>query len=65
MKWWGYLHVNGTVHPRRYFDDRDLEEANESSFVSWVSPAFKATDRLDAINKLNTAVRGRNLDDLT
>ena len=26
MKWWGYVHTNGTIQVKRYFDKQDLEE---------------------------------------
>ena len=34
--WWGYLHVNGVVHAKRFFDNQDLKEAHDSPFVQAV-----------------------------
>lgn len=36
LLWWAYIHVNGSLHIKRYFDPRDLEEAHQSDFVSLV-----------------------------
>ncbi len=33
IMWWGYEHVNGSYHAKRYFDEADLKEARESDFV--------------------------------
>lgn len=48
-KWWGYLHTNGTVQVKRYFDAEDLREARESPFVRRVCEPFDATDRSEAL----------------
>lgn len=51
--WWGYVHQSGTIHVKRYFDERDIEEANESPFCALVTQApYQAIDRDDAIEKL-------------
>jgi hypothetical protein len=51
-QWWGYLHTQGTIHAKRYFDKRDLEEAGESLFVkSYYSP-FLADNREEALKIL-------------
>lgn len=47
--WWGYLHESGTIHAKRYFDERDLQEAYESPFCRHVFRPFKALDRDDAL----------------
>lgn len=47
--WWGYLHDNGSVHVKRFFDQRDLAEARESDFVEAVTGPFKANSREDAM----------------
>lgn len=26
--WWGYKHISGTYQAKRYFDKRDIDEAN-------------------------------------
>ncbi len=47
--WWGYIHINGSIQVKRYFDKRDIEEANESSFVNNVINPFSANNREEAI----------------
>ena len=37
IQWWGYLHVNGSAHCKRYFGPEDTAEASESPFVDIVS----------------------------
>ena len=51
-QWWGYKHINGTFHPKRYFSNEDLLEAIESPFVEIISNVFMAEDREDALIKL-------------
>lgn len=36
IKWWGYVHVSGSKHVRRYFGIEDIQEAMESPFVKYV-----------------------------
>ena len=50
--WWGYLHTNGSIQAKRYFDRRDLEDANESPFVSTYFGPFEAENRDEALNLL-------------
>lgn len=57
-KWWGYLHTNGTVHVKRYFNDHDLDEADESPFVKRVTVAFEASDRDDALKTVKRIING-------
>ena len=33
-KFWGYIHVNGQLQVKRYFDKQDIDEAKESPFVA-------------------------------
>ncbi len=40
IRWWGYLHNNGSIHTKRYFDVEDILEAEESSFVKEIMPPF-------------------------
>lgn len=56
--WWGYLHINGTVQVKRAFgnptlNERDLDEARESPFVSRVFSPFEAESREAAIKHIN------------
>jgi len=50
-KWWGYLHIKGTINVKRFFSMRDLTEARESDFVERVVGPFNAMDRSDAQQK--------------
>ncbi len=43
IKWWGYKHVNGSFHAKRFFDDKDLQEARESDFVEQVFEPIEGT----------------------
>ena len=49
IKWWGYIHVNGSIHVKRYFSELDTDEAEDSPFVAQVIYPFKAYNREDAI----------------
>lgn len=51
-KWWGYLHVEGTLHVKRYFDMQDLNEAQESPFVKFLAGPWECKDREEALEKL-------------
>jgi hypothetical protein len=51
--WWCYLHTNGHIQAKRYFDQRDLDDADESPFVKRRSSPFEAEDRDDAIKKFH------------
>ena len=53
-KWWGYIHVNGTIQVKRYFDKEDIEEAKISPFVARVFGAFDAKNREEAIEKIES-----------
>jgi hypothetical protein len=57
-KWWGYVHMNGSIQVKRYFDLRDLDEARESDFVARVFVPFLAQDRQSALDRLNRIVNG-------
>ena len=47
--WWGYLHTNGSLQVKRFFDQRDISEANESGFVDQSCGPFEATGRTEAL----------------
>ena len=51
-KWWGYLHVNGSIKAKRFFDHKDIDEARESDFVLAVSWVFNAVNCEDALIQL-------------
>jgi hypothetical protein len=42
-KWWGYIHVDGSLHAKVYFDEKDLNEAYGSPFVGIVFPPITGT----------------------
>jgi hypothetical protein len=42
ISWWAYRHINGAILVKRYFDERDIEEALESPFVDEVIGPFHA-----------------------
>jgi hypothetical protein len=52
-EWWGYLHVDGSVHVKRYFGPKDIAEAWQSDFVQDVTRPFLAEDRDDALQKIH------------
>lgn len=49
-QWWGYLHVEGTLQAKRYFDPLDIAEAYESPFVDRVVGPFSADTREEALS---------------
>ncbi len=50
-QWWGYRdHQSGTIHVKRYWDDRaSIEDAYESAFVAEVVEPFVAGTRDEAL----------------
>jgi len=56
-KWYGYLLTNGEIQVKRYFDRRDIEEANESDFVALVLPPFDAEHREDALDQAHEKLK--------
>ena len=51
-KWWGYLHVEGTLHVKRYFGPVDISEAQKSSFVDIMAGPWECSSREEAVKKL-------------
>lgn len=49
FEWWGYRHTNGNIQAKRYFDRRDLEDADESPFVVKRTEVFLASGREEAL----------------
>jgi len=47
--WWGYKHENGSYQAKRYFDQRDIEDAKDSSFCHIVVLPFQAVNREEAL----------------
>jgi len=48
LLWWGYRHINGSLHLKRYFDNGDISEAINSPFVQEISGAFSAKNSDEA-----------------
>jgi hypothetical protein len=51
-EWWGYLHTDGSIHAKRYFDFEDLTEATGSPFVDRVYGPFKCASSAEAVAML-------------
>jgi len=49
FQWWGYRHTNGNLQAKRYFDKRDLDDADESPFVAKRTQVFMASSREEAL----------------
>lgn len=56
VEWWGYLHINGSIQVKRFYDKRDLDEARESPFVERVIDPFLAGTRKDALEKIKKLI---------
>ena len=53
LQWYGYEHMNGTYHLKRFLGDiEDIYEAARSDFVVLVAWPFEAENREDALRKL-------------
>ena len=59
LLWWGYLHIDGEVKVKRFFDQRDIEDAYDSPFVDEVIQPFHATGRADAVHKAEKILTGK------
>lgn len=59
MKWWAYIHSNGSLQVKRFFSEIDLEEAEQSPFVKRVIQPFEAKNRDDAYS-IATKIRNGN-----
>ena len=46
--WWAYIHENGSVNIKRFFDAEDINEANKSGFAVQVTGPFKAANKEEA-----------------
>jgi hypothetical protein len=53
VMFWGYVHTeNNKIHIKRYFDERDLEDAYESAFCMEVRGPVEAVNQSEALVKL-------------
>ncbi len=50
-KWWGYVHVNGTYHVKRFFTKESFNDVKTSPFVLHIVDPFEAYNRDSAIEK--------------
>jgi len=57
LRWWGYLHVNGTTHTKKYFGPQDIIDARESDFVVRVTGPFNALSRDEAELKVRRELK--------
>ena len=51
-QWWGYRHTSGSLQAKRYWGPLDIQEAQESPFCAAVVGPFWASDREDALKKV-------------
>lgn len=56
LLWWGYRHIDGSVHIKRFFDDRDIQEADESDFVAMTTGPYQTDDRDEAEDLIQNAL---------
>lgn len=49
IQWWGYKHQNGTIQVKRFFDGRDIQEAEESPFCQRAVGPFNCEGREQAL----------------
>lgn len=54
LKWWGYLHSNGTIQCKRWLGDHAdyREDCEGNDFVQRVESPFEAENREQAIEHL-------------
>jgi len=43
IQWYAYKHIDKSIHVKRFFDFKDLDEAWESTFVDVVTGPFTAS----------------------
>ena len=48
-KWWGYKHVDGSLHTKRWLSHLDIPEAQSSEFVARVTQVFECHTREEAM----------------
>ena len=60
IKWWGYLHANGSIQVKRFFSQQDIDEANDTRnhCVQRVLGPFDADNREDAKMIVQKALLG-------
>lgn len=63
LLWWGYEHVAGTFQIKRFFDVKDIIDANDSPFCKHVVGPFEAENRDEALDLLQTLISSLNQDE--
>lgn len=58
LMWYGYLHIDGSVHTKRYFGQEDIQECSESDFVECVYGPFECDSRDEAVEIVDMALDG-------
>jgi len=54
IEWYGYIHINGSLHVKRYFDRGDIEEASSSPFVASITGCpIEAASREEAVKEIS------------
>jgi hypothetical protein len=48
LEWWGYIHIDGTLHIKRYYTQTQILDALESDFVKFISGRVYAKDKAEA-----------------
>lgn len=56
-KWWGYLHVENSLHVKVYFSEEDIKEAKESPFVKHIAGPWECDGREEALEKLKASIK--------
>lgn len=56
IEWWGYLHMDGSLHVKPYFGPEDIAEAWESPFVNTVFGPWKCGSRKGALGLLKESI---------
>ena len=54
--WWGYVHENGSIQVKRYWDKGDIDEAMESPFCKTIIQPFPCDNRDKAIEFIKEQV---------
>lgn len=58
MKFWAYIHKDGTVFTKRYFDENDIIEAQDSDFVRCVLMPIEAESIAEAAKIFRDIIDG-------
>lgn len=48
LEWWGYIHVDGRLHVKRYHSESQILDALESDFVKFISGRVYAKNKEEA-----------------